>query len=1150
MAFRITYLRIISVLLHVTLYKTMAEAGAVYMEGNYSHTDNPPDSCFSFEIASTRCELIGFDPNDSENATQFEIEFILSWAEVNIKFMERLEIEYTIIRNIPVTICRLKQLGILSLNHNRLSALRPPDCFAEINQLEEFDFEDNQISDLPNEIFKDLRKLWQLSLSINNISVLPKGIFDNLQQLNSLDLSFNQISVLPEGIFKDLTLLETLKLNNNNISQASGIRANFSIMQTLDLSFNQISELPNRCFKNFQHLESLDLSYNRISILHEGLFDNLFRLVFLYLNGNKISDLFQIGIPAFPPTLQHLDLSRNQIIDLPDRAFSYLEQLRYLNLSYNRISVLRYGIFKNLTQLIYLDLNNNKISDLTGISANLNKLAYLDLSRNQITELPDRAFSYLQQLSYLNLSYNFISSIPYQFCDALYRYELLVDLRLNNNYISMISCAGMYRRYSLQIEHMDLSSNRISVIPNDFFYYSDLMWLNLQNNTIIDIGTSGICSSYMMNLRYLDLSRNNISYIPLYCLIGMNYLEFLDLSGNRLPGVILNHIGNMKHLKHINISHNALAFVDFSLNSFSIGNLFDIDFLLQQRLMDFSYNQISSVDAWLLVLAKYCYNCTIDLSYNQITNFTNIHRSIFGEHFYDNINPHNIVMDLKGNGIRHITDMIKGWNFKNATRFFGFIQNNYKQQFGISIDSLVCDCGDFAVKQYYNELKGLNLDMTQAICSNKTDLRKTSISSISIDDMVCHIEEDCPSNCSCNEQPSTNSMIINCTDVGLTDMPTTLPSLNHLPGYKYHLDLSKSRINRLIYKDYVSETTHLDISNSSAEEIDPQMCTALQTMSNVSLRNNLLTQFPEVQHGSFTGNQLDIQNNPISCDCKNKWLKSWLESIDKKILNLKGVNCNAPEWLKGKSVIMLQDEDFCSDPPYTLIDVLLITIPTIGGLVLLSVIVVLLLRKFRFKIFKYTKIHLFDRDECEGEDMDYDVFLSRSFRDEEFAEELISLLEREGCTVCYPDKDFEPGSVIYDNIFDSIYKCKRVLCLMTKDFVQSNYCMAEFLIACSRDLEMGKKRTILLLKEPVQQFRDDEQVPNEVRDYIRRHTCIVEKENADWEIQIMYAMPKHRILNMAETRFDGNMELMDCDPLETMLPDGEDRNDRRRLLNF
>ena len=647
------------------------------------------------------------------------------------------------------------------------------------------------------------------------------------------------------------------------------------------------------------------------------------------------------------------------------------------------------------------------------------------------------------------------------------------------------------------------------------------------------------------------MSSNNISSLPLKGLELFRNLEFLDVSNNCLSNLSLNLLlGRSQILKHINISHNALKLVDFKVNldiflSFRNSQKVTLQnvMLSSIRVIDLSYNQISSVNWWLFMLAKYCYSCTIDLSHNQITNFTNFYSNILDKDFFENTNPHSIVIDLKGNHIRHITDMIEGWNFKNAAQLWDVEKNNNKQQFVISIDTLICDCGDFEVKQYYTP-SNINLDLTQAICSAPTYLMNVSFPAISIDDMVCDINKDCPSECKCSEQPSTNSMIINCTDGDLTDMPTTLPTLNRLPGYKYYLILSNNHISRLNYKDYINETIRLDISNSGVEEIDPRMWTVIQTMSNVSLRNNLLTQFPEVPHGSFTGEQLDIQNNPISCDCKNKWLKSWLESIDKKILNSKGINCNKPEWLKGKSVILLQEEDFCSDPPYTLKDVLLITIPTIGGIILLSVVVVLLLRTFRFKIFKYTKIHMFDRDECEGEDMEYDVFLSRSFRDEEFAEELIVLLEREGCKVCYPADDFMPGNFIYTNMVDSINKCKRVLCLVTKDFVQSSYCMEEFRIACFRDLEVGKKRTILLLKEPVQQFRDNENVPNVLRDYIKRHTCI-EKEELDWKNQLMYAMPVRKMLNM------GDVDLTDGDPsFEITMPDGDDWIERRRLLNF
>ena len=102
----------------------------------------------------------------------------------------------------------------------------------------------------------------------------------------------------------------------------------------------------------------------------------------------------------------------------------------------------------------------------------------------------------------------------------------------------------------------------------------------------------------------------------------------------------------------------------------------------------------------------------------------------------------------------------------------------------------------------------------------------------------------------------------------------------------------------------MDDTTRIDTSSSAVEEIDPHMWSVLQNMSTVSLENNLLSNFQRMQLGSFTGKQLNIQNNSISCDCKSKWLKSWLDSIVNRIPNPTGVNCHTPEWLKSKSVVL------------------------------------------------------------------------------------------------------------------------------------------------------------------------------------------------------------------------------------------------------
>ena len=1001
MALRITYLQIIATFIYMTKYESLTEASEFHIKGNLSFTSHFPENCTrSDDMPGISCDL---GDTDSEHATQ--IENILKLAGFNLTAVS---IRNTAIRDIPVSVCRMKQLEDLYLGYNRLSTLRPIDCFTGMNQLENMNLAGNQIADLPDGIFKDLQNLQGLWLYNNNISVLREGIFENL------------------------TLLYYLDLNNNNISQAAGIRANH--LNHLDMSHNQISDLPDGFFNNCQQLRWLFLSYNLITVLRDGIFD-------------KLSELID------------LDLSNNLIIDLPDKAFCYLRQLRYLDLSFNRISFLNVigncsnispvRLFQDMLQLYNLTLSNNCLLDLQpGIVLGLENLIYLDLSNNRISELRAGTFANLPKL------------------DQLF----------------------------------------------------------LKNNNISEL--TGICDDFQ-ELKYLYLSSNNISYLRTNCFTECKKLVLLDLSDNRLSDISFDLLTHLE-IMHFNLSHNALLSLNIDFDrSYSHNPRYTVAPKIQR--MDFSHNEISTVDLLLILeLANHCYGCHIDLSYNRIKYFT-ISDVFDAEPYYKENNLFDtarITLDLKGNNISHIVDIIYEY-FGNHNAEWGALIKMNKQPI-LLIDSLVCDCRDYPVKKY-NMLNDFSMDLTHVICSSPTKLRNVSLSTISIDDMVCDIEDDCPPKCNCIEQPSTNSIIINCTDAGRTDLPATLPTLNCLPGFKYYLVLSENQIRQLTFKDYINETTHLDISNCGVEEIDPRMWTALQTVSIVSLRNNLLTQFPKVPHGSFTGDQLDIQNSPISCDCKNKWLKSWLESIDKKIMNLKGIICNAPEWLKGKSVILLQEEDFCSDPPYTLKDYLLVTIPTIGGIFLLSVIVVLLLRIFRFKIFKYTKKHLFDRDECNAEDMDYDIFLSRSSKDEEFAQELIAFLEVKGYRVCYPDRDFMPGSIINDNIVKSIYKCKRVLCLMTKDFVQSNYCMEEFRIARLRDLEMGKKRTILLLKEPVQQFRDDEQVPNDVRDYIRRHTCI-EEGNVDWEDQLMYAMPERRMLNEDETMFEAHGDLTDGKP--------------------
>jgi len=110
---------------------------------------------------------------------------------------------------------------------------------------------------------------------------------------------------------------------------------------------------------------------------------------------------------------------------------------------------------------------------------------------------------------------------------------------------------------------------------------------------------------------------------------------------------------------------------------------------------------------------------------------------------------------------------------------------------------------------------------------------------------------------------------------------------------------------------------------------------------------------------------------------------------------------------------------------------LTVTIATVITLVIAG----LVLHKFRVNFYKKWKFHPFDRDECVGEDMDYDVFLCFSSEDENpHGLRILELLESKGYRVCYDIRDFRPG-LILDNIIQSIQRSKRTVCLLSTNFL-------------------------------------------------------------------------------------------------------------------
>merc|ERR1711936_324064 len=142
----------------------------------------------------------------------------------------------------------------------------------------------------------------------------------------------------------------------------------------------------------------LELNSNRLSSLPKGLTD-LPNLIHLSMGNNL---LVQVSLPPLP-SLQQLDLSSNQMVDIPSSL--PLPSLAWLNLASNRLK--------------------------TVPSLPLPSLLSLSLSGNPITSLPPNSLSSSPSLASLNISH--CPQLREVEEGALAQIPLLISLDLSNN---------------------------------------------------------------------------------------------------------------------------------------------------------------------------------------------------------------------------------------------------------------------------------------------------------------------------------------------------------------------------------------------------------------------------------------------------------------------------------------------------------------------------------------------------------------------------------------------------------------------------------------------------------------------------------------------------------------------------------------------
>ena len=565
--------------------------------------------------------------------------------------------------------------------------------------------------------------------------------------------------------------------------------------------------------------------------------------------------------------------------------------------------------------------------------------------------------------------------------------------------------------------HDEQLSTQLDSLLSSNFSYGNLEDLRIINSPLTHVPRS-ICE--LPRLTHLHLVQNRITRLPDNCLGHLTNLTTLCMSKNLITTLQDGLFDGLAKLATLRFDHNRISSIGLSVFD-SSARLTNVTYVTLAN------NNLTTLEPWPYVIGinghRKLKDAYVSLRDNSISNFTNK----MGLKLSCGMKKVKMTLVLAYNKLQHISDWLKGWKINlNTVLCLNFLHN-------LNLDGnlLICDCVDyiFYIMSSFSPKSGF---LKGALCSEPDSLFRRRIVSIPIDLFVCELKQHCPRGCQCVHRPANSTLHIYCSDRNLTVLPLRLPELpkSHT---KYNLDFHNNHlIRRLEHRDYFVNTSVLDASYCGIETVDNW--TDVFSMKDVYLHGNRLASVPRsVTTLNVSSEQMSLYGNPWTCSCDDRWMKKWIRSVSDHLLNAKYISCASPPRLHTKAILRTSDKDFCEGPAGTALPIGMSL--SIGILsVLLSVVVVY---RLRLKLYTRWKFHPFDRDECLGEDMDFDVFLSSHSQDNlPHGNGIREQLEQRGYRVCYPPRDFVAGDTINDNIYRAIVRSKRTVCLLTTHFLE------------------------------------------------------------------------------------------------------------------
>ena len=423
--------------------------------------------------------------------------------------------------------------------------------------------------------------IWQ------NITEIDWNAFRGFSNMVMVSMSYNQLTKLDIGVFRDGTNLKRLDIGYNPLIRLSNSRnytypslESFALgnIPLTSLDANVINAMPNLIgfeagdqlkplqpnqLSPLKKLQSLTITTRNQRILTREHFNGISSIMSFKFTSSNIKT-FEPDILIKFPNLTFTDLSNNEMtaldfLQFPSNPIGYYYYI--LDLHGNKLNSFR--LCPTIQSINVIRLNNNQFTTFKSMDFTyLTNLQELDLSNNPLSS-PDEIASHLKilvNLTYINLGNLSISSIDSNYFE---NNSKLGTINLSNNKISVLPYDVFTNSKAKYLSFVDLSNNQISFLDKRTFVGIDLYYLNFINNKLTNIGAGTFYISSRVNYNNLYFSNNLITEVDKFAFSGGSPgLQNVYLDGNNLTRLDDSTFAGCTKLRRVDLKNNPYLIKD------------------------------------------------------------------------------------------------------------------------------------------------------------------------------------------------------------------------------------------------------------------------------------------------------------------------------------------------------------------------------------------------------------------------------------------------------------------------------------------------------------------------------------------------------------------------------------------------------------